>query len=50
MTSTAESTEPSTAGKMTLPTLTAMVVGGMVGAGSSPCRLGSASRRGSSVR
>ncbi len=42
MTSTAESTEPSTAGKMSLPTLTAMVVGGMVGAGvfSLPARFG----------
>ncbi len=42
MTSTAETTEPSTAGKMSLPTLTAMVVGGMVGAGvfSLPARFG----------
>ena len=42
MTSTAETTEPTTAGKMSLPTLTAMVVGGMVGAGvfSLPARFG----------
>ena len=42
MTSTAETTEASTAGKMSLPTLTAMVVGGMVGAGvfSLPARFG----------
>ena len=42
MTSTAETTGPTTAGKMSLPTLTAMVVGGMVGAGvfSLPARFG----------
>jgi len=35
-------TQPSTvSAKVTLPTLTAMVVGSMIGAGSSPCRHGS---------
>lgn len=40
--STAEATKASAAGKMSLPTLTAMVVGGMVGAGvfSLPARFG----------